>query len=478
MSGTSTARSQAVLDQLQGAGPDARVLVRGATIVSMDPAVGDLPRGDLLIEGSRIAAVAPDLSQAAGDGQAVVVDADGMIAIPGLVDTHRHSWQTQLRRLLPDCDLMEYVGLLHAQVAPVYRPRDTYLGTRLAALTALQSGVTSILDFAHNRRTVEHTDSAVQAWQDAGIRATYVPVAPLFGEWDGQWREDLRRLRDTAFSSDDQLLRMRVGAYVRSVPDLVVGDLALTADTVELARELGLRISVDAVFGDGASGHIEELAADGVLSADMTFIHCTRLSESAWDGLAGAGCHVALAVTSDIMLGAEHAVPPIQEALDRGIMPGLSIDVECCLSSDIYTQMRSAVSVQRMLAFGRRHAGDESAPAPMPVRDALRFATVAGAEANGVADVAGTLTPGKQADVVLIRADDVDNLPLNNAVATVVLGTDAGNVDTVLVGGRPRKWAGGLVDLDLVSLHREVSESRDWLLEQVGRPLAICDEAS
>jgi cytosine/adenosine deaminase-related metal-dependent hydrolase len=107
----------------------------------------------------------------------------------------------------------------------------------------------------------------------------------------------------------------------------------------------------------------------------------------------------------------------------------------------------------------------------IPVRDALRYATTAGATVNGVADVSGSLTPGKDADIVLIRGDDIDNLPLNNAVATVVLGTDAGNVDTVLVAGEPRKWDGRLIGVDVPRLRQEIEGSRDWLLEQVGHPL-------
>ncbi|MFE7444055.1 amidohydrolase family protein [Streptomyces chartreusis] len=476
MNTTATRESSAGLDALLAAGKDRRLLVRGATIISMDPEVGDLPRGDLLIEGSRITAVGPDLMPAARDNRALVVDADGMIAIPGLHDTHRHSWQTQLRRLLPDCSLFEYVELLHGRLAPVYRPQDMYLGNRLAALTALQSGITTVLDFAHNRRTVEHGDEALRAWQDAGVRASFVPVAPLFGEWDGGWRNDLRRLRETSFASDDQLIRLRVGAYAKSVPDLVVGDLELSAETAELAHDLGLGITVDAVFGELASAHLERLANEGVLSSNMTFIHCTRLSTAAWDGLAEAGSKVALAATSDAMLGCEDAVPPIQEALDRGIDPGLSIDVEACLSSDLYTQMRTVLAVQRMQAQSRRHRGETDVPPPLSTRAALHLATVAGATANGWGDVTGSLTPGKQADVVLIRANDFDNLPLNNAVATVVLGTDTGHVDTVFVAGEPRKWGGKLVGANLARLRAEVEESRDWLLEQVDRPLNICGD--
>lgn len=476
MTTTTPEPSSSKLDAILAAGRDRRVLVRGATIISMDPEVGDLPRGDILIEGSTITAVGPDLSAAARDEQALVVDAEGMIAIPGMHDTHRHSWQTQLRRLLPDCSLFEYVGLLHGQLAPVYRPRDMYLGTRLAALTALHSGITTVLDFAHNRRTVEHGDEALRGWQDSRIRTSFVPVAPLFGDWDGGWSEHLRRMRETTLAGDDHLVRLRVGAYAKSVPDLVVGDLELSSRTKEFAHDLDLSITVDAVFGDLASAHLEQLAADGVLSERMTFIHCTRLSEKAWDHLAEAGSKVVLAATSDAMLGCEDAVPPIQQALDRGMDPGLSIDVEACLSSDLYTQMRSVLAIQRMQAHARRHGGDTGAPPPMSTRSALHLATVAGAEANGWGDVTGSLTPGKQADLVLIRANDIDNMPLNNAVATVVLGTDAGNVDTVLVAGEPRKWGGELVGVELAALRREVEESRDWLLEQVDHPLNICGE--
>ena len=448
--------------------PDRRILIRGAAVVSMDDRIGDLPQGDILIEGSRIAAVGADLAAAGADGQAIVLQADGMIAIPGLQDTHRHSWQTQLRRMFCDATLGDYVATVHGQMGPIYRPGDIYLGTRLAALTALQSGITSVLDFSHNRRTVAHSDEAVRAWAQSGVRATVVPVRPLFGDWDHRWEDDLRRLRSEAFASDDQLLRLRVGAYVRSVPELVSDEIELAADTAALAEELGVGITVDAVFGAGASEHLHALADDGVLASNMTFIHCQGIDDRAWDALAAAGCRVALAATSDAQLGCEDSVPPIQQALDRGIAPGLSIDVECCLSSDIYTQMRFVINVQRMLAHRRRNHGDPSAPAVLPVREALRYATIAGAQANGVADVSGSLTPGTAADVVLVRGDVVDNLPLNDAVATIVLGTDAGNVDTVLVDGEPRKWGRQLVGVDVPALRREVEASRDWLLEQVG----------
>jgi cytosine/adenosine deaminase-related metal-dependent hydrolase len=466
-------QSAELLDALARAGDGRRLLIRGGTIVSMDPAIGDLATGDLLIEGNHIEAVAPDLSEAAGDGQALVMDATGMIAIPGLQDTHRHSWQTQMRRLLPDANLGEYIELLHLRLGPAYRPEDMYIGNRLAAVAALDAGITCVLDLSHNRRTRAHADEAIRAWADSGIRTVFAPTRPIAGDWDGLWREDLVRLRESVFASDDQLMRLRVGVNARAVPDLVVGDLALSADTAALARGLGVGITADAVFGKFASDHLEELTAEGVLGPDVTFIHCTGISEAAWQGVAESGARVALAVTSDAQLGCEDGLPPIQRALDLGITPAMSIDVEPCLSTDMFTQMQVALNIQRLFSAQRHHHGDAHAPAPISVRDVLTFATSAGATANGVDDVSGTLTPGKQADVVLINAEAPNNIPLNNAIGTVVLGADSRNVEVVLVAGRPRKWAGALVDCDLAELTRQATESRDYLLRTVGYELDV-----
>ena len=463
--------ADSILERLREPVGERRVLIRGAAIVSMDDEVGDLSRGDILLSGSRIEAVAPDLSAAAADGNAITVEAEGCIAIPGMQDTHRHCWQTQLRRVVSDGGLTDYVEATHMGVAPHYRPGDSYLGNRVAALTAVSQGITTVLDFSHNTRTGEHLEAALSAWRDVGTRAVFVPVQPMIGEWDGRWREHLRELRAGDLAADDGLVTLRLGANTRAIPELVVGDLGLDADNAALARELGIGISVDAVFGPHSSAHIEQLAEQEVLGPDVTFIHCQTISEAAWRAIADHGCAVALAATSDAQLGCEESVPPIQQAIDRGIVPALSVDVECCLTSDLFTQMQVVLNVQRMHTAQRHHHGEIDQPAPISVRDALAYATIAGARANGVADRVGSLTPGKQADLVLIRADDVTNIPLNNAIGTVVLGSDTHNVDKVFVAGRPLKWNRELVDVDVAALNRELTASRDYLLEKAGRDL-------
>ncbi len=453
------------------ADPGARVLFRGAAVLTMDPALGDLAPGDVLVEGTRIAAVAADLGEAAGDGQAIVVDASGCVIVPGFVDAHRHCWQTQFRRLLPDADLGRYLEIMHGSLAPVYDLEDMYVGNHLAALGALDSGVTCVLDFSHNMRSFDHADAVIRAWEDSGARGVVASSVPLFGDRDPDWRANLVRIKEERLPGDGRVT-VRMGAAPEILP-VVHGDLKITAEALAFAREHGIEITLDAVFGDNASAHIVALGKEGVLGPDVTWIHCTNLTDEAWAAIADSGGKVALAVTSDQQLGCEDGIAPIQKAFDRGVDFGLSVDVECCLATDMFSQMQAALNSQRMLAAQRRFAGDEAAPELMPARGVLELATVGGAKANGVWERCGSLTPGKDADLLLVDAEAINNLPLNNAVGTVVLGADARNVDSVFVAGRPRKWAGLLVSSDLPGLRRRVLESRERLLERIDHDLDV-----
>lgn len=450
----------AVLAQLrrQSADPRRRILFTGAAIVTMDPDLGILDRGDLLVEGTRIAAVGRGLST---EG-AVVVDATGTVLCPGFVDTHRHAWQTQLRRIMPDVDdLGGYVAATLAGHATVYRPEDMYVGTRLAALTAIDSGITCMLDFSHNSRTPEHSDAAIEALLDSGIRGVHASMGPHFGDWDHQWPGDLARLKDRYFSSDDQLLSLRVAALAT---DEIAGPaLAYGPELARTAAELDVGVSVDAVFGTPSSQAVLRWAEDGLLSPGVTLIHATGLTPQAWRAMADCGSTVSLAPTSDAQIGLDSAVPAVDEALAVGIRPGLSIDVEVALASDMFTQMRTLHAIQRMRAVNAAHGTDRQ-PARITSLDVLDFATLQGARTNGLQAVTGSLTPGKKADLLVIRAEDLNNMPLNDAVGTVVLGCDARNISTVLVDGEPRKWNGRVLDVDLPALRAQVAASRDHVL--------------
>lgn len=452
--------SAAVLEQIRRRpAKERRVLFTGATIITMDPAYGIIDHGDLLIEGDTITAVGHDLTAA---DDAVTVDATATILSPGFVDAHRHAWETQLRRIMPDVDdLGGYVMSTLAGYATVYRPEDMYVGTRLAALTAIDSGITTMLDFSHNSRTPEHSDAAVEALRDTGIRGVHASMGPHFGDWDRQWPGDLTRLKDQYFTSADQLLTLRLAALAT---DEIAGPrLAYGTELARVAADLSIGVSVDAVFGTPSSKAILRWAKDGILSPDVTLIHATGLTPEAWKAMGDTGTTVALAPTSEAQIGLETAIPAVDDALSVGIRPALSIDVEVALASDMFTQMRALHAIQRMRAVNAAYGTDHQ-PSRITTHDVLDFATLQGARTNGLEAVTGSLTPGKKADLLVIQAEDLNNMPLNDPIGTVVLGSDPRNISTVLINGEPRKWNGHILDVDLSALRREVHASRDHVL--------------
>ena len=439
----------------------ARLLLRGATVVTLDPAGGDLAQGDVLIGGRSVEAVGRDLvGEGVDDENAVVVDCRGTIVMPGFVEAHRHCWQNQFRRLIADADLNEYVATTHGGMALHYRPEDMYAGNLVSGLGMLETGVTTVLDFSHNSRSRAHSDAAFRAYADAGIRAVHASAAPNAGDWEEQWPGDILRLDREFCSGDGATTSVRMGIdqwqHVLSLPDLFA-----------FARGHGLALTLDGVMGPPASREVERLGEQGLLGPDVTLIHCTALSDDAWRHIARSGTRVTLATTSDQQIGLADGVPPIQKALDHGIRPSLSADVEISLAGDLFTQMRTTLVTQRMHAQMQKYRGEEG-PAFLTNRDVLEFATVEAARAIGLEARIGTLAPGKDADVVVIRAEDPANMPLNNAVGTIVQGTDSGNVDAVFVAGAVRKWRGRLIGTDLGRARRIVRESRDHIASRAG----------
>lgn len=448
---------------------DRPILLTGGAVVTMDPQVPDLASGDVLLMGSRIVAVGDNLGadpeHAASVASAVVMDTSGTIVSPGFVDTHRHCWQTQLRRSIPDVtDLGQYVMSTLAGVAPTYTPQDMHVGTRLAALTALDAGITTMLDFSHNSRTTAHSDAAINALIDTGIRGIHASMAPHFGDWDRQWPADLDRMVATYHGANNGLVSLRLAAL--STDEIAGPDIAYGTRFAAIARDLGVWTSIDAVFGSSSSEMILQWAEQGILDPTLTLIHATGLTTDAWTAMGDSGVTVSLAPTSDAQIGLETAVPAIDEALSVGIRPGLSIDVEVALANDMFTQMRTLHAIQRMRATNADY-GTTQTRDRISTRDVLDFATLQGAKTNALGDVTGSLTPGKEADILIVRADAINNMPLNDAVGTLILGADARNIETVLVAGTPRKWSGALVGEDLDDLRAEVDASRDDILRRV-----------
>jgi len=436
--------------------PDAnhRILLKGGTIVSLDPKVGDFVKGDLLIQGKKIAAVAANLP-ISGD----VIDASNTILIPGFVDCHRHSWEGVLRRIIPNGDIGKYMATTHQGFALHYRPRDMYVGNLVTALGCIDAGVTCIIDNSHNSRSPAHSDAAIQALFDAGIRAVHASGAPQNGTWDRQWPQDLERLQKQLFSSGDQLVTLRMFS-------------GLDRANWALARRLGLRITSE-FQGPQMGPLMEQFWNEKLLGPDITYNHCGALPESAWQRIRESGGTVNVCPRSDPQYGIGEGIPAFQKALDHGVRPGLSVDNEVSYGTDMFTEMRVAFNIQRAFAANRRFNGDSNPPKPVNVRDLLECATVNGAACAGLAQKCGSLTPGKEADIVMIRTDDINLYPSNNAIGTVVAAADIRNVDTVIIGGAIRKFRGKLVGVNMTKFRQQVDESRHYLFQQAGYQLDI-----
>jgi cytosine/adenosine deaminase-related metal-dependent hydrolase len=428
-----------------------RMLLKGGTIISMDPNVGDLVQGDVLIEGKKIAAIAPDLS-AAG---AQLIDAHDTIIVPGFVDCHRHSWEAPLRRINPNSPtLADYSNATHLSFAKAYRPQDHYVANYLTAVGCIDAGITCVIDNSHNSRSGDHSDAAVEALIDSGVRAVHASGPPNAGDWAHQWPQDLERLQKKYFSSTDQLVTLRMFS-------------AVNRDNWALARKLGLHITTE-FQGPQAAALLDPLAQDKLVGPDNTFNHCGALPETTWKIFVDTGANINVCPRSDAQYALGEGVCALQRAWDNGIKPGLSVDNETSYSTDMFMEMRVAFYLQRAVAQNRRFSGDQNPPKPLMVKDVLYCATMGGAHCAGLDDKIGSLAPGKEADLIMIRADDINLYPSNNAIGTVVQAAERSNVDTVIIGGRVRKYRGKVVGLDMRRLKTMVEESRSHLFAAVG----------
>ncbi|MEU9341615.1 amidohydrolase family protein [Streptomyces sp. NPDC048278] len=421
-----------------------RILLTGGTVVSMDPAVGDLERGDVLIEDGVIAAVAESVD--APDAE--VIDATDRIVMPGFVDTHRHTWQTAFRGVGADWTFPEWAQAMHRTLKPRYRPEDVYLGTLLGRLEALHSGVTTMLDWFHCAQSPEHADAGVAALRDAPGRSVFCHGAG----WGttGSVEAEIRRVR-SVLSGDDALLTMAFG--LRGAEDTSFGTVAAE---LELAAELGLRSSLH-VESEGIRRPVADLHEHGLLRDTTTFVHANGLGDDELRMLADAGATVS--VSPDVELKMGFGWPMTGRMLAAGLRPTLSVDDVPSVGGDLFSTMRTAYVVQRGLDGG------------LDSRDLLEFATVDGAHALGLAARTGSLTPGKDADVILLRTDDLTVFPVTDPAATVVAAGHPGLVDTVLVAGRVVKRDGALVDVDLRALRARLLASRDRVAAAAGVPL-------
>ncbi len=434
------------IDRLQKA---RRILLKGGVVMSLDPAVGDFEKADVLIEGKKISAIAPDLSSAAQG--AVTVDASGMIVMPGFVDTHHHQYETLLRSILADGNLgayndppKNYVSVIQGIFTPVYKPEDAYISELVASVSQLNAGVTTTIDLSQVSHTPAHSDACVQGLKESGRRAVYSYSAGIKGT---AFPEDIRRIQKQFFSSADQLVTLALNT-------------GTNADHWKLAREIGVPITSH-IVGD-RFGDLERMGKQGLMGPDNEYVHCTNLNEDTWKMIRDTGGKVSIAPAIEMQM--RHGMPPFQKALDHGIRPSLSVDVECNMTADMFSIMRTAFTLQRALANERAVQGEKDVPKLVTSRDVIEMATIHGARVAHLDSKIGTLTPGKEADIILLATDRINVFPMNNAPGTVVTMMDTSNVEHVFVAGQVRKWRGRMVGVDVAKLQRQIEQARDGVL--------------
>jgi len=452
-----------------------RLLIKGGTVLSVDPQVGDFDGGDVLVEGKRIVAVGRNLAA----GGAAVIDARGRIVMPGFVDTHHHLFETALRSFLADGLLFDgldpritqnYFQKILLTFAPVYRPEDVYINTLFGSLAQLDTGVTTVHDISQIHHSPAHSDASIQALRDGDRRAVFGYFESAGGVAGNQYPQDARRIRTRHFGSSDQLVTMVMG-----------GEIYLDGYEAawRLGRELGLQVACHIVGTFGMRPTFDLLAQNqggdsGTLGigADNLFIHVTGMSDAAWARVRDTGAAVSLAVPIEMNMA--HGTPPVIKAQQLGIRPSLSSDVECTLTACPFTQMRAAMALQRMFVNANKLGETHMPPTPgaplLTTREVIDWATLNGARDLRLERKIGSLTPGKEADIVLLDAEAINVAPLNHAAGAVVSLMDRSNVETVLVAGKVRKWRGRLLDVNLGRLRRELEASRDFLFARAGIP--------
>jgi 5-methylthioadenosine/S-adenosylhomocysteine deaminase len=443
------------------------LLLKGGLVVTVDKALGDLPDADVLIREGVIVAVAPGLSASTSDAE--VIDCKGRLVLPGLVDTHRHVWQGAIGAFTPQMTGVGYGPAVLTGISTRYEPEDIYAGALWGALQALDAGITTIADWAHNLRSAEHADANLRGLQESQIRGyfLYGGPGPTSETPNPPHPLDARRMRDEHFPTGVNG-RLRMGMALRGP---CFASAARNAEDFKFARDLGLPISTHVGMA-GTSDAITTLERFGLLGADVNYVHGNMLTDEELDLIAKSKGTLSLTPSTD-MLMQFGTFPATGGGLQRGIVCGFGVDTICSCGTDIFSEMRLALAAERSRANAPALArGEQVATVALHQRDMLQLATIDGARVWNLQDEIGSLTPGKQADVTVIdmRSPHLDGY--GDVIATMVLGAGPADVETVIVGGDILKRDGKLVGdhvgkaRDLMLASRERLRAREAAAER------------
>jgi cytosine/adenosine deaminase-related metal-dependent hydrolase len=446
-----------------------RILIRGGAIISMDRRVRDLPKGDVLIENGKIAAVGRRIEAPAG---ADVIDASDMIVLPGFVNAHLHTWQSGLRGIAGDWAVPQYMANIHRGLATHYRPDDIHIANLMGALTSINSGVTTLVDWCHNNPTPEHTDAALDGLEESGIRAMFLHGSPKPNPKPGEKhfsqqpmpRGEIERLLKGRFAGKGGLISLGLAILG---PTYSVWEV--THQDMKLAKNLDLIVSMH--VGGGAAivpDGFERLAEERLLSEKTNIVHGNNLSDDVIERTVDAG--VQYTVTADVEMQMGFCDPLTGKLMKLGAPVSIGTDVEVSARADMFGCMRTTLQAQRNLDNIVHWREKNSAPETVSVtcRQALEWATINGAKMIRQDHRIGSLAPGKQADIILVRADDLTVFPMHDPVSSVVSQAGVSNVDTVLIEGRVMKRGGRLLAEGISGKKAALRRSAERIMSDFG----------
>jgi cytosine/adenosine deaminase-related metal-dependent hydrolase len=475
-----------------------KYVIKNATVVSVDSNIGNPRNCDVLIENGIIAAVGPNLTHSP---ECQIIDGSDSIVSPGFVDTHRHTWQTQLRTIATDYVLSDYLLDLRNIYGASYTAQDAYIGNLCGALESIDNGITALIDHSHIMNSPEHADAAVRGLQDAKIRAVFCYALYKNPAWEGScldqnrekttpdWRlEDARRVKETLFPDNGPEELVRFG-FAPSEPDLT--PIEQLEQEIRYAREIGAAlITAHISYGKWDSGRriTRQLGERGVLGPDMVLSHANTLLDEELAAVKKNGVGLSTTPDTELQMGMSH--PIAFRAKDTGCIASLGVDVCCstpgyvslisvfqCITicrltsnkerfsfRDIFQQMRLLIQTQRHL----EHERQPGPPLNMsrPCADVLEMATLGGAKALGLQDLIGSITPGKRADILITRCNSTRLFPVHDPVGALVLYANGSDVDTVFVNGEMVKSGGKLVHVDWLKVREELRASVVSVMER------------
>jgi 5-methylthioadenosine/S-adenosylhomocysteine deaminase len=435
------------------------VVFRNATVLTMDDSHHLWHGADVLVEGETIAAIGPGLAVPESTAE---IDASGGIVMPGMIDTHRHMWQTAMRGYGADWTLTQYFVWNYLQWGKSFRPQDIYAGNLLSAIEAIDAGVTTTVDWSHGLQTIEHADAAVDALQQVPGRFVLAYGNIHQAPWEWSAVPEFRDFVGRRFGGND-MLGFQMAFDIPGNPEFP------EKAAFEVARDLGVPVTTHAgVWKVTTDDGIRLMHEHGFMTPSTIYVHAASLSADSYHRIAATGGYASLSTESEQSAG--QGYPPTWKLRQHGIGVSLSMDTSVWWSADLFSAMRATLSADRVREHMEAHSRDETVTHhSLRAEQVVDWATRGGAKALGMDSLTGSLEAGKKADVVLIKNDNSPVMfPLHNPYGHVVFQAQRGDVHTVLVNGRVVKYDHRLVGTDLGRAREVIGQTVDYLTGELG----------